>query len=118
MKATVLPPRCVVTEDTLRICLKEDWKSHASLTFRGNEKHVANIKKLLVLPTAVPPSRTDCSSEPPPKRRKTNDELNTEERTWVPLKHFVLTLRDKDYIKTGDKQSDKHVNFAQLLLNQ
>ena len=66
----------------------------------------------------VPPSKTDCSSEPPPKQRKTNNELNIEERKWVSLKHFVLMLRDKDLFETGDKLNDKDVNFAQLLLKQ
>ena len=91
------------------------------LTFRGNEKHVAKVRKLL--PSR--PSVTNYCLELPSKRRKTDDctdELNDneieKEKSWVSLDKFVLTLRDKDCIESGDTLNDKHINFAQLLLKQ
>ena len=82
---------------------------------------MAKVRKLL----PSQPSGSNYCLELPSKRRKTDyctDELNDneieKEKIWVSLDKFVLTLKDKDYIESGDKLNDKHINFVQLLLKQ
>ena len=74
------------------------------------------------------PSNTDVSAQPsasirgvkvktePIDEDESHDSVSGETQIWVKVRDISLTNIDKEILKSGEKLSDKHINFAQRLL--
>ena len=47
---------------------------------------------------------------------ESHDSVSGETQIWVKVRDISLTNIDKEILRSGEKRSDKHINFAQRLL--
>ena len=100
------------------------------ITFEGAGKDVQKVRKLVTasLPTTCTSTAKNCTNDgPPSKRRRTEKgsaeghnssegEVDTSTNEWVQCGGVILSNYDRKILATGQKLTDKHINFAQTLL--
>ena len=96
------------------------------ITFEGAGKDVQKVRKLVTASlstTCTSTAKTYTNDGPPSKRRRTEEgshnssEAAVDTNEWVQCGGVViLTNYDRKILATGQKLTDKHINFAQTLL--
>ena len=100
-----------------------------TLRFRGKVKDVKNLKKLFTPSHHLwSHGRLQTVAEQPTKKRKvdvevvdvgkTSSECIQRDKMWQTFFHIELSMANKDTIACGGLLSDKHIDFAQAMLEK
>ena len=104
------------------------------LIFEGDSKDLSKVEKL-ISPILDSPSESkkklDCNSDVPPESKKKkvdsatenekencSDRVAADDEEWVRCGSIILSKHEKEIISSGQRLTDKHINFAHSLLKQ
>ena len=85
------------------------------LTFSGNSKEIAKVRKLLGLAR----KQLESLKEPKKSIETVPDDLEVNfPEQWLSYNNIRLTVEDKAIIMTGEELTDKHIDFSTSLIKK